>query len=86
MHRDYNTQRSKENSYTPTRTDYINYLYKECKSKLKNPQEKTYEEIIKFIQTPEGQKGFDQFQSLNPEKLGIETFIPTNPFKKVFQL
>lgn len=76
--------RSKENSYIPTRRDYINYLYKECKSKLRNPQTKIYEEIIKFIQTPEGQLGLEQFQSLNPEKIGIQAFIPTNPFKKVF--
>lgn len=76
---------TKENTYKPNRTDYINYLYKECKSKLRNPNIKIYDEITKFIQTPEGHKGFVQFQSLEPEKIGL-TKTPINHFKKAFQL
>lgn len=81
---DYNTQISKENSYQLTRFDYINYLHKECKSKLRNPNINILKEILGFLDTPDGKLGFEKFKSLNPEQIGIYIFTPTNPFKKVF--
>lgn len=83
---DYIMTTSKENSYIPTKNDYIVYLYKECKSKLVNPKEKIYDDILKFVQSPEGKIGFKQFQSLDPEKIGIHKKPEVNPVKKAFQL
>ena len=82
---DYTMQNTKENTPEINLNDYIKYLYKECISKTTDPNPEIYDQINQFVKTLEGQRSFEQFKSLNPEKIGIQKIIPTNHFKKVSQ-
>lgn len=79
-------QNTKENTPELNLNDYIHYLYKECLSKTTEPNPKIYDQITQFVKTLEGQKGFEQFKALNPEKVGIHKKPEVNPTKKAFQL
>lgn len=52
-------------------TEYINYLYQECTRKAVTPPSNLFEQITLFINTPEGQRGLEQFQNISPDKVGI---------------
>ncbi len=83
MKPDYSTPFLKENTPELNLNDYIHYLYKEVKSKITNPTPKIYDQIKQFVNSPEGQEGFEKFKYLNPDKVGIQKHNAFNPFKKV---
>ncbi len=76
------TMQNSNNKSQNTKNEYINYLYQECTRKICNPNPKIYDEIIYFLETPEGQKGFEQFKTICPNKIGLITSIPKNPIKR----
>lgn len=80
----YNMSGSKENYNKATRSDYIRYLYREGQRQdiQKNPN--FYSEIIKFVDTPEGQESLKKFIQLDPYILGITKSRPSHLIKRAF--
>ncbi len=62
--------RSKEN-YKTSKSDFIRYLYNEGKRKGTDKHPNFYSEIIRFVNSTEGQETFKKFQQIEPSKLGI---------------
>lgn len=74
--------RSKENTDTTLRNEFIQYLYNEYRRKSTNVTSKDYSEILSFVKTPEGSATFERFKSLDRSSLGLPT--PKQPlFKRV---
>jgi hypothetical protein len=78
----YNMIRSKENTETTLRKEFISYLYGEYRRKTTKITPNTYSEILRFVKTPEGCTAFEQFKSLDRSQLGLSTPTPS-PFKRV---
>jgi hypothetical protein len=82
MKPDYTTQNTKENTPELNLNDYIHYLYKELRSKITSPSPQMYDQIKQFVNSPEGQLGFEQFKTLN---LSIKKTPPQTHIKRTFQ-
>jgi hypothetical protein len=63
--------RSKENYFNPQKSHFIRYLYQEGQRQGVDKNPNFYSELIKFVNTPEGQASFEQFKSIDPYRLGI---------------
>jgi hypothetical protein len=73
------------NTYHQNNSDFIRYLYQEGVRKGIHKSENFYSEIIKFVNSKEGQEAFEKFICINPEKLGISTVPPiSHIFKRTF--
>lgn len=63
--------RSKENTNTPLYSEFIQYLYAEYKRKSTKNYPNILSEILSFIKSPDGQKAYHQFLSLDRSALGV---------------
>lgn len=70
--------RSKENTSSHLRCEFVNYLYTEYKRKTITVSHNAYSEIQAFIDTPEGQLAFERYKNLDRNTLGL-TPPPNNP-------
>jgi hypothetical protein len=76
--------RTKENDSSLTQTDYIHYLYQEgCRHRVHTAPD-FYDNLIKFVNSPEGIEGFNKFIELEPEKIGIPKRRISYLYKKAF--
>ncbi len=75
---------SKENYNQATRSDYIRYLYREGQRQGIQNNPNFYSEIIKFVDSPEGQESLKKFIQLDPESLGISPSRPSHVIKRAF--
>jgi hypothetical protein len=77
--------RSKENISSSIRTNFIRYLYQEGQRQGIHKAPNFYSELIKFIDTPEGQEAFDKFNQIHPRRLGITVSAASSfLFKRAF--
>jgi hypothetical protein len=76
--------RSKENYNHVSRSDYIRYLYREGQRKGIHKHPDFYSEIIKFVDSDEGQESLKKFIQLDPKSLGIESSTPCQIIKRAF--
>jgi hypothetical protein len=75
---------SKENPILLNRTDYIRYLQQEGQRKGIHKSPNFYSELIKFINSPQGQEGLNKFIHLNPKRVGVTVISSINPFRRAF--
>jgi hypothetical protein len=79
----YNMSRSKENYSSSAKSQFIQYLYQEGVRKGVHKEPRFYPQILEFIQTPEGQKAFSQFNQMDKKRFGF-TVQPISTFKKAY--
>ena len=65
-------------------SDYIRYLYIEGQRQGVHKSPIFYSELIKFVKSPEGRKGFETFRKLNPKIVGITPINYGYQFKRTF--
>lgn len=67
-----------------TKEDYIKYLYQEGVRAGVNKSPLFYQKLLTFIETYEGMIGFDKFQRLNPNKVGVSVKTSKYVIKRAF--
>ena len=74
----------KENHSSITKNDYIHYLYQEGLRKGIHKNPNFYSEIIKFVNSSEGQEGFDKFICLDPKRVGVAVSSIKSTLRRAF--
>lgn len=83
-YKDNNQSNPKSSYYSAAQKDYFRYLYQEGVRKGIHKHPDFYQTLSKFINSPAGQRGFEQFCSINPSRFGISLPKTSNPFKRAF--
>ncbi|CAB4152090.1 hypothetical protein UFOVP685_34 [uncultured Caudovirales phage] len=78
--------RSKENISYETRSHFIRYLYQEGQRKGAHKDPNFYPELIKFVDTTEGQDAFIKFSRIDQRRVGIPVQSAPQLIKRAFTL
>lgn len=76
--------RSKENHSQLSHQDYIRYLYQEGVRKGIHKKSNFYSELIKFVNSSQGQEGFNKFINLSPHRVGISVVEIKSTLRRAF--